>query len=268
MIHLSPLVLAFQLIGAFHRRMADESRQRACIWCGETNKLNKEHVVPAWLGRELQQQHPGVRIAARYRLGNNVEARTWEDKDPFSITVRKFCQECNNGWMSELEATAQSHLLPLVNGAEYTLSKAAQSIVAAWFFKTACVYDVVGRGDYVPTIHRETFFRTHQPPPGVVVHLAPRVVGHELPPVIQQRLREARFEGGEIEAYKAVIAIGHVIVQVIGFPGFESAEGTEDMAAGATRIWPVVTEIAWPGESRRLTVDDTLAYTTVEIDIG
>jgi hypothetical protein len=83
MIYLSPLVLAFQLIGVFHRRMVDESRQRACIWCGDTN-LNKEHVVPAWLGRELQQQHPGVRIVARYRLGNNVEARIWEDKDPFS----------------------------------------------------------------------------------------------------------------------------------------------------------------------------------------
>jgi hypothetical protein len=170
--------------------------------------------------------------------------------------------------MSKLEDTAKSHLLPLVNGADYTLSTAAQSIVAAWFFKTACVYDVVGPGDYVPSIHRETFFRTHQPPSGVVVHLAPRVVDHELPPVIQQRLREARFEGGGIEAYKAVIAIGHVIAQVIGFPGFESAEGTENMAAGAIRIWPVVAEIDWPGESRRLTVDDTLAYTTVEIDIG
>jgi hypothetical protein len=247
--------------------MVGES-QRACIWCGESNELSREHVVPAWLGRELQQQHPGVRITARYRLGNNAEARIWEDKDPFSITVRKFCEECNNGWMSQLEATAKSHLLPLVNGAEYTLSAAAQSIVAAWFFKAACVYDVVGSGGYIPSIHREAFFRTHQPPSGVVVHLSPRVVGDELPPVIQQRLREARFEGREIEAYKAVIAIGNVIAQVIGFPGFESAEGTGDMAAGATRIWPAVTEIVWPGKLRRLTVDDTLAYTTVEIDIG
>jgi hypothetical protein len=170
--------------------------------------------------------------------------------------------------MSELEATAKSQLLPLFSGAECTMSTAVQSIIAAWFFKMACVYDVVGRGDHVPIIHRETFFRTHQPPPGVVVHLAPRAVGHEFPPIIQQRLREAQVEGGEIEAYKAVIAIGHTIAQMIGFPAFESAEGTENMAAGATRIWPVVTEISWPGESRRLTVDDTLAYSTVEISIA
>ena len=225
-------------------------------------------MIPAWIGRDLLQQQSGARIAARYRLGNDVDARIWEDKDPFSITVRRFCEECNSGWMSRLETTAQSHLLPLFGGANHTLGTAAQSIVAAWFFKMACVYDVVGPGGHVPSIHREEFFRTRQPPSGVVVHLAPRRVGDELPPVIQQRLREAQFEGGQIEAYKAVIAIGHVIAQVIGFPGFESAEGTEDMASAATRIWPAVAEIAWPGELRRLTVDDTLADTTVEIIIG
>jgi len=264
---LSPLSLAFPLAGAFHRRMVDERQQRACIWCGGT-KRTREHVVPAWIGRELRQQHPGAQIAARYRLGNDVEARTWEDKDPFSIKVRRFCEECNSGWMSRLETAAQSHLLPLFGGANHTLSTAAQSIVAAWFFKMACVYDVVGPGDFVPSTHREAFFRTHQSPSGVVVHLAPRHVGDELPPVIQQRLRKAQFEGGEIEAYKAVIAIGYVIAQVIGFPGFESVEGTEDMASGATRIWPAVTEIPWPGELHGLTVDDTLADTTVEINIG
>jgi hypothetical protein len=125
----------------------------------------------------------------------------------------------------------------------------------------------LGQGDYVPSIHRQAFLRTQQPPPGVVVHVAPRVFGPELPPAVQHRLRQSQFEGGAIEAYKAVIAVGHVIGQVIGFPEYGSAEGTEDMAAGATRIWPAVGEIAWPGELRKLTVEDTLAYTTVEINI-
>ena len=71
-----------------------------------------------------------------------------------------------------------------------------------------------------------------------------------------------------MEAYKAVIAIGHVVAQVIGFPAYESAEGTEDMAAGATRIWPTTTEVTWPGRLGRLSVEDALAYTHVEIIIN
>ena len=154
--------------------MADDNRQRACSWCGSTDKLTKEHVVPAWLGRELQRQFPDHKIRAQYQLGGSSEAKVWEDGQPFSVTVKKFCDDCNNGWMSRLEADAKGFLLPLVNGADHTLTPEGQSIVAAWCFKTACVHDLVGQGDFVPSAHRNAFFRTLQPPPGVVVHLAPR----------------------------------------------------------------------------------------------
>jgi hypothetical protein len=198
----------------------------------------------------------------RHVLTGGDRPRVWDDK-PFSMTVKEFCRPCNNGWMSQLENAAKPHLLPLVSGSDCRLSPAAQRVLAAWCFKTACVYDYVGPGDRIPAAHREAFYRDREPPAGVVVHLAPRNVDDGYPPLAQQRLRRAVVDDDRFEAYKSVIAIGHMLVQVIGFPDVESAEGTEDMAVGATRIWPLGKELLWPGLRRKLSVDETLAYSRI-----
>lgn len=56
---------------------------------------------------------------------------------PFQSVVKNVCADCNNGWMSRLEETAQRVLAPLVLGDPGRIEEQDQGAIGAWIQKTA-----------------------------------------------------------------------------------------------------------------------------------
>jgi hypothetical protein len=57
------------------------------------------------------------------------------------LKVRYVCRQCNNGWMSDLEARAKQYVQPLLMGQTLTLDSLGQSLLALWGMKTAMVLE-------------------------------------------------------------------------------------------------------------------------------
>lgn len=56
-----------------------------------------------------------------------------------SMLLGAVCAKCNNGWMSELEATAKADLITLIEGSSTSSEPEA---VARWALKTAYIHTV------------------------------------------------------------------------------------------------------------------------------
>ena len=82
---------------------------RKCLFCGKNNNLTKEHVIPQWLQKE---QNIGMDHLLMLNGSNNIvnDVRKFNFN---SLTEGRVCQECNNGWMSQLEVENQTHILNL-----------------------------------------------------------------------------------------------------------------------------------------------------------
>ena len=103
---------------------------RRCIFCDST-PVTKEHAWPAWLVRQYRKRPLQVSDARGHQ-------RTTRGLDH---SVRVVCANCNNGWMSDLETSAQPVVGGLVNGYQTALDAAQRAIVAAWAVKTAMVLE-------------------------------------------------------------------------------------------------------------------------------
>lgn len=104
-----------------------------CAFCGSTEPLTREHVFGQWVSKIGLDLSP-----VQHRAGPlNGIPRDMGEQPPFRQTVKSFCASCNNGWMSDLEATAQRVLTPLILGEATTIEPADQGAVAMWVQKTA-----------------------------------------------------------------------------------------------------------------------------------
>lgn len=113
-------------------------RSVSCIFCGRT-PVTKEHVFPQWLNRYLPSGEAQILEQSRYGAGAYDVSRRNIGLD---FCVRKVCAQCNNGWMSKLEAESIDLLDPLINDLGLRLiSLHDQRRIALWATKTAMVLD-------------------------------------------------------------------------------------------------------------------------------
>ena len=84
---------------------------KKCIFCNEEKKMSKEHVFPQWLLKELGIVSKEILMKHLY---TNIELS--ERKHLYNSFVNGcVCEECNNGWMSSMEAELQPHIINLMN---------------------------------------------------------------------------------------------------------------------------------------------------------
>lgn len=103
-----------------------------CPFCGFTGKLTAEHVLGDWLSRiDLDLEPVAHGAGPLNRIGQELGVRP-----PFRQTVR-VCGDCNNGWMSRLEAVARRVLAPFILGEPGEIAAEDVGAVAAWVQKTA-----------------------------------------------------------------------------------------------------------------------------------
>ena len=108
---------------------------RHCVFCGLEGRMSEEHVFGRWLleyefQTDRETHMSGAINSMLHRQGDFV---------PFTQVVRAVCQDCNNGWLSALEADAKQALDPILKGRETELSIAMANRVATWAFKTTLV---------------------------------------------------------------------------------------------------------------------------------
>src|SRR5580704_5439600 len=90
----------------------------ACAFCGSDKRpRGREHVFADWLnsiGLDADQ----VEVHTGWL---NRVARRWTTEG-FTATVRAVCDDCNHGWLSQLEGAAKPVLTPLILGQPRELS--------------------------------------------------------------------------------------------------------------------------------------------------
>lgn len=229
-------------------------------------------MIPDWLGRDLTRRALAsspdvVKVMGQNRLNRGGDVRVWNPA-PLEATVRAVCQRCNNGWMSAMEREIQPLLLRLLMGEAFVLHQAAQTQLASWAFKTAVVMDQIAGTPSIPGTDAYNFYQDRRPVAGVYVFVGSRAAepwpagvkweDHPDSAFIRLKSRRLNDPSDTFEAYKKVIALGVLLIQVIGFTNVSDVGGVQYLAADSTCIWPYEIDREWPGEFGKLTVAETI----------
>jgi hypothetical protein len=124
-----------------------------CAFCDFEGKLTREHVWPQWVRPHLEHEAgPGTNTRTIIRA-ERTESTSYKAQ-PAHLTVKCACEECNGGWMSQLEERAKPILLPMIEDrAPVKLGSREAVIVATWAIKTA----LVAGSEFAPRIPREFY---------------------------------------------------------------------------------------------------------------
>jgi hypothetical protein len=110
-----------------------------CIFCGRLgspgNKLSEQHILPQWLRKVVPGAADPEQIIGRIRNNSKVD---FDRGRGFTVRAKICCEECNTGWMSDLENQAKPILRPLVLGDDWEVDAENSETIARWTFMTAC----------------------------------------------------------------------------------------------------------------------------------
>jgi hypothetical protein len=121
--------------------VAVEKTPRACIFCDNplTGIRAKEHAIPRWLMEYLGITDDQLSSAVAQSVDNAILID--RKMDAASFVEGRVCENCNHGWMSDLETASIDLLKPLIDGERniLTLSNDERTTLAKWTTKTAYV---------------------------------------------------------------------------------------------------------------------------------
>lgn len=110
----------------------NEPESAECYFCDGTGVIDsKEHILPQWLCAELGMTEQS------FHSRNMSRGRVLSDQSRIparNFVAKSICRNCNNGWMSQVEASFQ----PFIRGGR---DAASLDAIARWFAKTAFVLD-------------------------------------------------------------------------------------------------------------------------------
>jgi len=120
---------------------------RRCVFCAQPAG-SREHALPDWLaktmGVEKEPSQPGLISAAR---GVEPQGNT---RATGKLITKGVCQNCNNGWMHDLEGAVRPILAPLVTQDFASFNQGALEpltqnlpLIARWLMKTAVTLSMV-----------------------------------------------------------------------------------------------------------------------------
>jgi hypothetical protein len=119
--------------------------QGKCIFCDGCG-LTKEHVWADWLKPYLPKNVVNHQISRETifpaRSFHDVQLRSGSVQ---SGRLRIVCLSCNTGWMSVLQNNTKPILMPLILGHEFTLTRRAQTTLAAWIAMFSMVAEFIDK---------------------------------------------------------------------------------------------------------------------------
>jgi hypothetical protein len=193
---------------------------RQCMFCGGDGRRSREHVIPQWFSALLP---PGARVD----IGSGRErgpARHSRTQTGIQIITKAVCEDCNTGWMSELEAKAQAILTPAMLGQRTRFQRADLDLIALWAAKTALAYAMTSPDvrDAVTDGMPRVLYETRCPPPlsGVWMGTYCGTFGKlQVAKIMPRKLTlQIVGTGREVAAFDWTAAIGHVVFKVVFWP--------------------------------------------------
>lgn len=194
-----------------------------CIFCGATGKLTREHVWPQWLGTVVTPK-TGQHVFAE--AGTTTREFTQRD---FEIQVKKVCEDCNGGWMSQMEAAVKPVLTPMIKGEHPVLVSAAdQELLTAWATKTAMTMEFAPTAQRaIPQVHRDYIQQTHRAPPRVKAWIGGRSAGTSIVRYDYQRIGDDQPDHDD-DGYGVMIAVGGVFIHLLSLPTSLGSDPVQD----------------------------------------
>lgn len=114
-----------------------------CIYCGNEGS-SKEHVWPRWIRKHaatVMKVSPANFQTYSFtseHIGKEPEHRLRkEGHSRLSLTIQHPCEDCNTGWMHDLEDASIPIVKPMIEGRKTRLSAQELRILRAWATKTA-----------------------------------------------------------------------------------------------------------------------------------
>ena len=109
---------------------------KKCIFCGTQGNISKEHFWPEWLAPYISEanasRHISVLQGAEGKDPQQLHRHSERDGSVLTKKIRAVCENCNNGWMSQLESAAKPTLIALINRSNLTLSSKDAQTLALW----------------------------------------------------------------------------------------------------------------------------------------
>lgn len=229
--------------------------KRVCIFCG-SGGLTREHVLPNWMSKMFA---PG--LTATTTIEKAGEPTSVYRSALLQHKAKIVCANCNNGWMSKLEADTKpilsKMLFDLMHGSK--LGKYEQELLAFWAQKTVMILALSTGAEYrIPRESHTSLYELQTPIQEITVRLGWRipkkgkygphlsyftisdVTGPEKPSI------EAKI--GKVEVWRAVVAIGNVVFHVNGSTPNVRVEVANVDIRVTPQIYPYEKVLEWPFE--------------------
>lgn len=112
------------------------NQKKRCIFCQEEKKLSKEHLWPNWLNGYVEKCPKDKYINEIYSgLPKNVpelEKTLERSGNLLTLKFRVVCEECNNGWMSDIEESVKPFFIATMNGENIEIDENTQRSISEW----------------------------------------------------------------------------------------------------------------------------------------
>ena len=229
-----------------------------CLFCGCDRKMSKEHVLPQWINATPVGEGP-VTIQ---RVAQTGESSAYTAPRAAAITARAVCEQCNSGWMNQLEGAARPWLTPMMEGQQLQLLPDAHDVLARWAVKTAIMFLYSTSPPVGAEAPHRSELRDGRLPSGAGVWLAAYSAD---PPAYNSWIRAREIEmradadPAEIRTASAVtLTLGCYAQHVLLMPAAWSGRALELLAPAplrprVTRI-PSPAVVSWPPGSEGLSI--------------
>lgn len=227
------------------------SAMKPCRFCGSAETITVS-AWPEWATRLVTADTPdgNVEKVKQEILGAWPSAHAAGE----FVATRKLqvaCEACHRGWMSRLDAQVRPLLLPLIGGAEITLTPGAQTALAAWIAKTIMIAEFASAQHVVtPKAERESLRQTRQAPASWNIWIAynrdknwsARYVRHSarLGPIGNPAKTVQNDTQSVTLGMRSVLV--HAMMSTVAGMNFELPDNANSFQC----LWPVSKTISWP----------------------
>jgi len=233
-----------------------------CAFCMKTAKLSGEHIHSDWMNKIL----PGKWVREfKSSLGHSFT----QTSNSLNWKARVVCDECNSGWMSDIEADhAKPVMAPLILGnMNIPIDLPEARSIALFAFKTAVVLDMLrnepGRLPFYSQRIRTAFMDKLTIPSNVNMWLCPYVTTENRADVFSGYNHGELSLMGPVQMHVCTFGAGSFAFQVLTVKTFSRdrivPDGTFDSLS--VPFWPQIRRgFVWPPNSGLRSVEEFTAY--------
>ncbi|GLJ00973.1 hypothetical protein [Bacillus sp. YKCMOAS1] len=201
-------------------------KNRNCLFCGNSN-LTREHIFAQWLLDELNIRKIKMGMQHTTFYGSTISRRPLT---PNTLINGLICQECNNGWLSQIENKVKPILTAILKYPNSNLStflKEQHELLSIWSLKTAMILNHASNfHKIVPKRHFKYIYKHRKIPENITVLMGFAENTAELDWVQSQVVMHIGDENiiknpRLKDIYKITIQIDYLLLKIIYSPFYD-----------------------------------------------